>query len=47
MKVNVRRRPADRMTSWLDGAGFVVESQLLLALDTALPGAILVARRRS
>lgn len=36
-----------RMASWLDSAGFVVESQLLLDLDKALPGAILFARRRS
>lgn len=47
MKVNVHHRPADRMASWLDSAGFVVESQLLLDLDKALPGAILFARRRS
>ncbi|WP_329238512.1 class I SAM-dependent methyltransferase [Actinoallomurus sp. NBC_01490] len=47
MKVTVHRRTADRMASWLDGAGFVVESQLLLNLDEALPGAILFAPRRS
>ena len=47
MKVYVHRRPASRMTSWLSGAGFAVESQLLLDLDQESPGAILFARRRS
>lgn len=47
MKVSVHRRPADRMTSWLDSAGFVVESQMLLDLDKTRSGAILFARRWS
>jgi SAM-dependent methyltransferase len=47
MKISVHRRPANRMTSWLGSAGFVVESQMLLDLDKARPGAILFARRQS
>jgi len=47
MKVYVHHRPADRMTAWLGSAGFVVQSQLLLDLDQALPGAIVFARRQS
>ena len=45
MNVYVHRRPAERMAGWLEDAGFVVTSQLLLDLDTAYPGAMLFARR--
>lgn len=45
MKVYVHRRSVDRMGSWLSDAGFVVEAQMLTDLDTALPGAIVFARR--
>jgi SAM-dependent methyltransferase len=45
MNVYVHRRPAERMTGWLEDAGFVVTSQLLMDLDTSHPGATLFARR--
>jgi SAM-dependent methyltransferase len=45
MNVYVHRRPAERMTGWLEDAGFVVTSQLLMDLDTSHPGAMLFARR--
>jgi SAM-dependent methyltransferase len=44
MKVHVHRRPVDRMAAWLGDVGFVVESQMLVDLDTPLPGALLFAR---
>jgi SAM-dependent methyltransferase len=45
MNVYVHRRPAERMVGWLEDAGFVVTSQLLLDLDTSYPGAMVLARR--
>jgi hypothetical protein len=44
MNVYVHRRPAERMTGWLEDAGFVVTAQLLVDLDSANPGAMLFAR---
>ncbi len=45
MNVYVHRRPAERMAGWLEDAGFVVASHLLMGLDTSHPGAMLFARR--
>ena len=45
MNVYVHRRPAERMAGWLEDAGFVVTSQLLMDLDCSHPGAMLFARR--
>ncbi|MFF8727043.1 class I SAM-dependent DNA methyltransferase [Streptomyces sp. NPDC015171] len=47
MHVHIHYRRPERLTAWLDTAGFTVEAQLLLDLDTSLPGALLFARRRS
>ena len=45
MNVYVHRRPTERMTAWLEDAGFVVTSQVLMDLDTSHSGAMLFARR--
>lgn len=45
MNVFVHRRSARRMTDWLTAAGFTVETQLLLGLDSAHPGAMVFGRR--
>lgn len=45
MNVDVYRRTTQRMTGWLEDAGFAVTAQILVDLDTAMPGAMLFARR--
>lgn len=45
MKVQVHRRPPERVAGWLREAGFVLDAQWVLDVDTELPGAILFARR--
>jgi len=45
MRVHVHLRPPERMTTWLQTAGFTVEAQLLLDLNTPTPGAALFARK--
>jgi SAM-dependent methyltransferase len=47
MKVYVHRRRPDKVSAWLDQAGFTVEGQLHLDLDTSTPGAVLFARRET
>ncbi|WP_037712593.1 MULTISPECIES: trans-aconitate 2-methyltransferase [Actinomycetes] len=44
MKVQVHRRPRERMSTWLRDAGFAVEAELLLNPETPAPQALLTAR---
>jgi SAM-dependent methyltransferase len=46
MKVYVHRRRPARVSAWLRGAGFTVETEMLLDPEGSDPGAILFARRR-
>jgi SAM-dependent methyltransferase len=46
MNVYVHRRPPERVTAWLDAAGFTVEAELLHHPDEHRHGAFLFARRR-
>ncbi|MGW7538396.1 class I SAM-dependent DNA methyltransferase [Amycolatopsis sp. NPDC054798] len=46
MKVQVHRRPRERMTGWLRDAGFTVESELLLGPETSAPQAMVTAVRK-
>ncbi|WP_370940043.1 trans-aconitate 2-methyltransferase [Amycolatopsis sp. cg13] len=46
MRLQVHRRPRERMTTWLRDAGFTVEAELLLDPQTPAPQAILTARSR-
>jgi SAM-dependent methyltransferase len=45
MRVYVHRRRPERVTAWLEEAGFTVEAQLLLDLHTENPGAAVLVRR--
>ncbi|WP_238845185.1 hypothetical protein [Nocardia terpenica] len=47
MKVHIHRRQPDRITTWLQNAGFEVEAQLLLTPKDPATQAFLFARRRS
>lgn len=46
MKVYVHRRQLDRMTAWLNDAGFTVEAHSTLTSAESTLGGILLARRR-
>ncbi|MDI1464721.1 class I SAM-dependent methyltransferase [Catellatospora sp. KI3] len=46
MKVYVHRRRPDRVATWLREAGFTVEAQLLLDVDSGAQSAIVIARRQ-
>ncbi|GAA1229640.1 class I SAM-dependent methyltransferase [Kitasatospora nipponensis] len=47
MKVHVHRRRPAQLSTWLRGAGFTVEAEMLLEPEGSAPGAILFARRRA
>lgn len=44
MNVFVYRRPMSRMEAWLQDAGFTVQGRMEMALDSDLPGAMIIAR---
>jgi len=46
MKVYVHRRRPPQVSAWLRGAGFTVETEMLLDPEGSAPGAVLFARRR-
>ncbi|WP_208720304.1 hypothetical protein [Amycolatopsis circi] len=46
MKLQIHRRPQQRLTTWLRDAGFTIETELLLDPQTPAPQAILTARSR-
>lgn len=46
MNVYVHRRQPDRVATWLREAGFAVQAQFLLDVDSGAQGAILFARHR-
>ncbi|RFU85764.1 class I SAM-dependent methyltransferase [Streptomyces triticagri] len=47
MRIHVHRRQPDRMATWLDGAGFTVETSRTLTSAESTLGGILLARRRA
>jgi hypothetical protein len=46
MRVDVYRRPPERVAGWLREAGFGVEAQLVIDPGAEVPGAVVFARRR-